>query len=140
VLSFDPWGHYEENPDHVVSAQAVEAACWMAAGHLDLPEHAAMGLAPRAVGERYYTARGPQLLNRVVEITSCRQTKLEAICACRTQLANMTRVEADRLRAEAAPQTARAYAEGNFLPANEELGRHFGVGLAEGFHHIRSLP
>src|SRR5512144_1706157 len=32
VISYDPWGHYEENPDHYVTAQAVEAACWMAGG------------------------------------------------------------------------------------------------------------
>jgi len=37
VFSYDPWGHYEENPDHYVTAQAVEAACWMSGGHLDMP-------------------------------------------------------------------------------------------------------
>jgi LmbE family N-acetylglucosaminyl deacetylase len=29
VVCYDPWGHYEENPDHYVTASAVEAACWM---------------------------------------------------------------------------------------------------------------
>ena len=43
VFSYDPWGHYEENPDHYVTAQAVEAACWMSGGHLDMPEHFAAG-------------------------------------------------------------------------------------------------
>ena len=43
VFSYDPWGHYEENPDHYVTAQAVEAACWMAGGRLDFPEHEAAG-------------------------------------------------------------------------------------------------
>ena len=28
VICYDPWGHYEENPDHYVTAQCVEAACW----------------------------------------------------------------------------------------------------------------
>ena len=37
VFSYDPWGHYEENPDHYVTAHAVEAACWMSGGKLDLP-------------------------------------------------------------------------------------------------------
>ncbi len=32
VFSYDPWDHYEENPDHFVTAQSVEAACWMAGG------------------------------------------------------------------------------------------------------------
>jgi len=48
VFSYDPWGHYEENPDHYVTAQAVEAACWMSGGHLDMPEHFAAGLKPLA--------------------------------------------------------------------------------------------
>ena len=60
VLSYDPWGHYEENPDHYVTAQAVESACWMAGGNLDYPEHFAAGLKPYSVSEKYYFARGPQ--------------------------------------------------------------------------------
>jgi LmbE family N-acetylglucosaminyl deacetylase len=32
VISYDPWGMYEENPDHYVTAQMVEAACWIANG------------------------------------------------------------------------------------------------------------
>ena len=39
-------GHYEENPDHYVTAQAVEAACWMAGGGRDYPEHLEAGLKP----------------------------------------------------------------------------------------------
>lgn len=145
VISFDPWGHYEENPDHVVTAQAVEAACWMSGGHLDLPEHASMGLHPKAVQERYYTARGPQLVNRVVEISSFRETKLRAICACRTQLANMAASERDRLRSQGrtdpdleagGERAARAYAERTFLPADTQLGERFGLGSVEGFHYV----
>ena len=33
IFCYDPWGHYEENPDHYVTAQCVEAACtgkWIA--------------------------------------------------------------------------------------------------------------
>ena len=30
IVCYDPWGTYEENPDHYVTAQCVEAACWMA--------------------------------------------------------------------------------------------------------------
>ena len=68
VLSYDPWGHYEENPDHYVTAQAVEAACWMSGGLLDFPEQFDAGLKPHSVSEKYYFARGPQLVNRVVDI------------------------------------------------------------------------
>ena len=58
IFSYDPWGHYEENPDHYVTAQAVEAACWMSAGHLDMPEHFAAGLKPHVVSEKYISQEG----------------------------------------------------------------------------------
>src|SRR5678815_4986567 len=70
VICYDPWGHYEENPDHYITARCVEAACWMAGGRWDLPEHFEAGLQPHAVQEKYYFARGPQLVTRVVDIGS----------------------------------------------------------------------
>ena len=39
VISYDSWAHYEENPDHYVTASAVEAACWMSGMSKDYPEH-----------------------------------------------------------------------------------------------------
>src|SRR5579859_6528521 len=89
VFSYDPWGHYEENPDHYVTAQAVEAACWMAGGHLDMPEHFAAGLKPHSVSEKYYFARGPQLVNRVVDIGPTFETKLACLKSCRTMMTHM---------------------------------------------------
>ena len=89
VLSFDPWGHYEENPDHYFTAMAVVQACWMAGRRLDLPELADMGLEPHYVDEKYYCARGPQLANRVVDISSVIGTKLRAIETNRTPMNNM---------------------------------------------------
>src|SRR4051812_1840354 len=91
VFSYDPWGHYEENPDHYVTAQAVEAACWMSGGKLDLPEHFAAGLKPHGVGEKYYFARGPQQVNRVVDIAPTLQTKVAAIRSCRTMIEHMVK-------------------------------------------------
>ena len=91
VFSYDPWGHYEENPDHYVTARAVEAACWMSGGKLDLPEHFAAGLQPHSVSEKYYFARGPQLVNRVVDIAPTFETKLAGIRACRTMIDHMVK-------------------------------------------------
>jgi LmbE family N-acetylglucosaminyl deacetylase len=89
IFCYDPWGHYEENPDHYVTAQAVEAACWMSGGHLDMPEHFAAGLKPHSVSEKYYFARGPQLVNRVVDIGPTVETKLACLRACRTMMTHM---------------------------------------------------
>jgi LmbE family N-acetylglucosaminyl deacetylase len=102
VFSYDPWGHYEENPDHYITAQAVEAACWMSGGKLDLPEHFAAGLKPHSVSEKYYFARGPQLVNRVVDITPTLETKLSTIHSCRTMVTHMVKSECIIGRTQAA--------------------------------------
>lgn len=145
VFSYDPWGHYEENPDHYVTAQCVEAACWMAAGHLDFPEHFAAGLKPHRVREKYYYARGPQLVNRVVDISTTIEQKLNAVCANRTMLGNMVReLRADLAgrglklpQLEGPPSDAiRAYANMRFRESNARVGREHGLAFAEKFHYI----
>jgi LmbE family N-acetylglucosaminyl deacetylase len=145
ILSYDPWGHYEENPDHYVSAQCVEAACWMAAGHLDFPEHFAAGQKPHAVSEKYYYARGPQLVNRVVDISGSIDKKMAAICANRTMIGNMLRHFRDELAAknlklpelEGDDEAAvRAYADLRFRSAAARRGQEHGLRFAEKFHYI----
>jgi len=84
VISYDPWGHYEENPDHYVTAKAVEAARWMAGGRGDYPEQLEV-VEPHSVMERYYFARGPQLVNRVVDISNYIDKKVEANKAITSQ-------------------------------------------------------
>ncbi len=85
VICYDPWGHYEENPDHYVTARAVEASCWMADTVKDYPEHFAAGLEPHFVSEKYYFARGPQLVNRVVDISAFMDKKVEVNRANKAQ-------------------------------------------------------
>lgn len=145
IFSYDPWGHYEENPDHYVTAQAVEAACWMAAGHNDFPEHMAAGLKPHAVREKYYYARGPQLVNRVVDITATMNQKLDAICANRTMLGHMLAEFREELAArklklpelEGDQEAAiRAYATLRFKPLVAGVGEPYGLAFAERFHYI----
>ncbi len=69
IFVYDPSGLYERNPDHYVTAQAVEWAAAVSGMSWDYPEHKYAGLKPHAVKERYYFARGPQLVNRVVDIS-----------------------------------------------------------------------
>lgn len=147
VICYDPWGDYEENPDHYVTARCVEAACWMAGGEWDLPEHFAAGLRPQAVTEKYYFARGPQQVNRVVDISSVIEQKIEV------NLANITQGPAGEngaaLRRRLAEQRLRLPILGNddatanreyirhfVLHEDAELGRQHGVTYAEPFHYI----
>ena len=151
VICYDPWGHYEENPDHYVTARSVEAACWMAGGKWDLPEHFEAGLQPHAVREKYYFARGPQLINRVVDIGSVFDRKVEV------NLANVTQGPAGEngaaLRKRLAEQKLKLPILGNddatanreyirqiVLREDAELGRHYGLSYAEPFHYIGPKP
>ena len=147
VICYDPWGHYEENPDHYVTASCVEAACWMSGSRWDYREHFEAGLEPHAVKEKYYFARGPQLVNRVVDISSYVEQKVE------TNRANVTQGPAGetgaRLRQRLAregrrlpllgedDETAnRNYIKEFVLEPNREWGGRYGVEYAEPFHYI----
>jgi LmbE family N-acetylglucosaminyl deacetylase len=147
VVCYDPWGHYEENPDHYVTARCVEAACWMAGGGKDYPEHFASGLEPHRVREKYYFARGPQLVNRIVDIGPTVDEKIEV------NLANLAQGPAgragERLRSSLAERglrlpllgsddaTAnRQYVKQFLLAGNRLLGERYGLEYAEAFHYV----
>ncbi len=124
LICYDPWGHYEENPDHYVTARAVEAARWMAGGRSDYPEHFEAGLEPHAVQERYYFARGPQLVNRVVDISGTLEDKINA---------NLVNVSQGPAGENGARLKRRLEREGKYLPilgddetsANRNYIKHF---------------
>ncbi len=147
IICYDPWGHYEENPDHYVTAECVEAACWMSGGQWDYPEHFEAGIRPHSVMEKYYYARGPQLVNRVVDISSVFDQKVYSA------MANVTQGPAGesgaRLRATLAKQGLRLPILGdnddtanrefikNFvLQGDATLGKQYGVAYAEAYHYI----
>jgi len=147
VLVYDPSALYERNPDHYVTARAVESACWMAASEWDYPEHFKAGLQPHGPQEKYYYARGPQLVNRVVDIGPYMDAKVFA------NLANVTQGPAGNRGAELRRSLARS---GRRLPllggdddtANRQYTRRFalardrvrgqahGLEYAEYFHYI----
>ena len=157
IISYDPWGHYEENPDHYVTAMAVESARWMAGGRLDYPEHLEAGIMPHNVKERYYFARGPQLVNRIVDISDTIDIKVEA---------NQTIVTQGPGGEAGSRLKARLQKEGKYLPilgkndkdadhnyiknfvldidsyrirgvpSDKEVGREHGIPWAEQFHYI----
>lgn len=155
VMCYDPWGHYEENPDHYVTAKAVEAARWMA-GSLDYPEHFEV-VKPHAVQERYYFARGPQLVNRVVDISKYIDIKVESNVVIKTQGPGGD--AGANLRKSLAAQgktlpllgdnddTANAAFVKHFVldvdseyhravPSDKEVGKKYGLEWAEQFHYF----
>ncbi|MBK5294485.1 MAG: PIG-L family deacetylase [Acidobacteriia bacterium] len=151
VICYDPVAHYEENPDHYVTAQSVEAACWMAGGSKDYPEHFAAGLAPHSVKEKYYFSRGPQVVNRVVDIGSTIDLK---VAANRVNIAQgPAGVNGAALRRSLAERglklpilgdddetASNNYIKRIILQRDAEVGKRYGLAFAEPFHYIGPEP
>jgi len=156
VVCYDPWGHYEENPDHYVTAKAVEAARWMAGGRDDYPEQLEV-VEPHSVIERYYFARGPQLVNRVVDISNYIDNKVEANKAITSQGpsgnagSNLRKALAER--GKKLPILGNDDNTANFnyiknfvldidserlrgVPSDKKIGEQYGLQWAERFHYF----
>jgi LmbE family N-acetylglucosaminyl deacetylase len=153
VVCYDPWSHYEENPDHYVTAHCVEAACWMAGREHDYPEHFAAGLQPHSVREKYYHGRELTTLsvNRVVDITQSLENKIDANRANRAK--GPAGHHGSRLRTDLAARKLRLpllgdddrtadreYIREFVLKRDREIGRKYGLDYAEEFHHIEDAP
>lgn len=157
VISYDPSGLYEENPDHYVTASVVESACWMAGMAKDYPEQLEAGLKPHGVKEKYYFARGPQIANRIVDISGTIGRKVDALRALVTQ--GPAGENGARLRARLAERRLRLPILGDddetanrryikhlvldvdsmaqrAVPSDKEVGAPYGLEWAERFHYI----
>jgi LmbE family N-acetylglucosaminyl deacetylase len=147
VMVYDPSALYERNPDHYITAKAVESAAWMAGSAWDYPEHFKVGLTPHAPQDTYYFARGPQLVNRVVDTSGFIDQKVAA------NLANVTQGPAGNqgaaLRRRLAEQGRRlpllgndddtanaAYTKQFALGRDRVRGEKYGLAYAEYFHYI----
>ena len=147
VFVYDPSGLYERNPDHYVTARAVEWAAAIAGMQWDYPEHFKAGLKPHAPRERYYFSRGLQLVNRLVDISDFMDRKVHV------NLANVTQGPSgntgSRLRRRLASQGKRLPLLGNdddtanrqytkqfALSRDRVHGQAHGMAYGEPFHYI----
>ena len=157
IICYDHWSLYEENPDHYVTGAVVESACWMAGMEKDYPEQLDAGLKPHGVNEKYYFARGPQIANRVVDISGTIDRKVRSIRAVATQGPGGD--NGARLRKHLAARNLRLQILGNDdetanqryiehfvldydsmylrgVPSDREIGVKYGLPWAERFHYI----
>ncbi len=147
VIVYDPSSLYERNPDHVITAKAVESAFWMASSRWDYPEHFKAGLTPHGPQDAYYFARGPQIVNRVVDVSDYIDGKVHA------NLANVTQGPAGNngafLKAKLAAQGKKLPILGNddetanknytkyfALSRDRVRGKQHGVKYAEVYHYV----
>ena len=147
VFVYDPSGLYERNPDHYVTARAVESAYWMSKSEWDYPEHFKVGLEPYGPNEAYYFARGPQLVNRVVDISDFIDEKSYANMANVTQGPSGNRGAALRRRLASEGKkllllgddddTAnREYTKRFALDRDRIRGRQHDLEYAEYYHYV----
>lgn len=148
VMTFNPAHPSEQNPDHWVTGQAVEAARWMAGLDKDYPEHLAAGLAPHFVrGRLYWVARAGQPTNRVVDVSDYLDVKVEALAVHQAQ--GTAGATGSRLRATLASRglrvpalgdddeaADRAYIRRFMLAPGTELGDRHGMACAEPFLYL----
>jgi LmbE family N-acetylglucosaminyl deacetylase len=150
LISYDPWGLYEENPDHYITARAVEAARWMAGMSSDYPEQLEV-VKPHTVKEMYYVARGPQIVNRVVDIGRFVDKKIECNLVCKTQ--GPGGETGSRLRKKLADEGKKLTILGDddktanynyirefVLESDRINGAKFGLEWGECFHYIGPAP
>ncbi len=120
LMTWNPWGHYDRNPDHRKVARAAGEAAWMAGLSNVHPEHIAAGLAPHRVPRVYYTQRHDYGRGYVPNI---------AIQIAPTQV---RRAEA----AYHAHKNVRANEPANFMEsAMRATGAKHGVDFAEEFYY-----
>lgn len=159
LICYDPYGQYEENPDHYITARAVEAARWMAAS-TDYPEQLEV-VEPNLVKEMYYYARGPQLVNRVVDISKFIDKKVEANLVNKNQGLGVG--TGAQLRKKLADKGMKLSLFGNDdhtanfnyvkefaldldsenlrgVPSDKKIGEKYGLAWAERFHYIGPTP
>lgn len=155
IICYDPWGPYEENPDHYVTAKAVEAACWEA-GSRDYPEQLEV-VQPYSVKEKYYFARGPQLVNRAVDVSRFIDKKVESNVVITSQgpggQAGATLRKSLAAQGKKLALLGNDDASANFnyvkhivldmdsqhlrgVPSDKETGKKYGLEWAEEFHYI----
>jgi LmbE family N-acetylglucosaminyl deacetylase len=90
VISFDPFGMYEGNMDHIVVAQAVEEAYWVSCFDLHYPEHFdEEGVTPFSVCERWYYGRNLPGANHAEDVTDYMKANLNALCAHDMMMRNL---------------------------------------------------
>ncbi|MFC1539470.1 PIG-L deacetylase family protein, partial [Candidatus Latescibacterota bacterium] len=138
VITFDPWSHYEENPDHYWTGRAVEAATWHSTKITrDYPEHSSAGLRGHGVREKYYFYRGPDLVNytytecnRIVDISSTIEKKINADIANKSWGLGSRNPEAIRKRLTGDEQP------NPWGVPMSTLTKRFGLKYAEFFHHM----
>jgi len=147
VISYDPLSPAERDVDRIATGRAVEEACQMCGGSTDFPEHMEAGFDAHPVGERYYVCARPEdRFNRVVDISSHIEKKIDGIVECKSRGGGASGSE---LRGRLARQSQRLpllgssdrtadreYARQFLLSDYRDYGKPHNLQWAERFYYV----
>jgi LmbE family N-acetylglucosaminyl deacetylase len=149
VIAQDASSLGEVHPDHRAVALAASDALNFCALPLLHPEHAAEGLEPHFVVEKYFYAAAPSGVNKIVDITATMERKLAAMGEHKTQVdflvedvmrqARLAGIDVEAVLGEAArdPMAALTWA---IQAEASEIGQRGGVAYGEAFRYVRFHP
>lgn len=148
LMTWDPFAPYETHPDHRAVGMAATEATEFAALPLYHPEHLASGIQPHHVTEKYFFAKHPIDVNRVVEISPYIERKLAALACHASQMEFLVedvlrQLQAAGLEAEALElsESDRAGSVAGFVRGwAREAGAQAGVEYGEAFRYVRCSP
>jgi LmbE family N-acetylglucosaminyl deacetylase len=146
VITFNPWAPGEEDPDRWVTGRAVEEASTISGIANEYPEYLEAGIQPHSVTERYYFyARAGQPFNRVVDVSSHVEKKVDALVECKSQGG----AAGSLLRARLTKQgrrlpllgsddrtSDREYVRQFLLEDNRQYGKAYNFAHAERFYYV----
>ena len=89
VFSYDPWGHYEENPDHYVTAQASRRPAGWPADSWTFPNTSPPGSSRTRFGEVLLRPRAATGQSRGRYRPGDRRPEVAAIRSCQTMITHM---------------------------------------------------
>jgi LmbE family N-acetylglucosaminyl deacetylase len=146
LFTWDPHAPYEEHQDHRAVAWAAAEAAMFSHFPLYHPEHRGDGLVPHYVGERYFFAKSPRDVNKVVDISAYIERKIDALCehVCQMEMtvADLkVQLAASGLDipflADADPKEFRPVIEAQIKAWAAAVGRRHGFEYAEEFRRVR---
>ena len=149
VVTEDPFWLGETHPDHRAVAMAAMEAINYARLPRIYPQHLKEGLKPHLVSEKYYYSEDPEKFNKLVDITSTFDKKMESLAAHKSQIeflvqglldeAGLAGLDVHSVFGEMAEDKLALFKMGMQMQA-AEIGAKAGMELAEGFRYERFNP
>jgi LmbE family N-acetylglucosaminyl deacetylase len=144
IVTLDPWLRYEIHPDHVTVGRIASEVAVFTSFPLYFPEQIEAGLEPHQPQEVWYMLPTERAPNRIVDIGSTFEKKIQSILCHRSQvemLADWFVPDADPRNLSAEEKQQLASGVRNLIRTMASgIGERYEIDLAEAFHAVRCGP